>query len=111
MTKAEVICNLIVMAISLIVATAFLSDVVRERRMEYRNFKTVISLILAGYSSLGLALLTEIYYSAEFKMWRIFIVGFSIFCAYFVASCFWGLYKAKKDEEERWNEKMKHIFN
>ena len=109
MTKAELICNLIVMAISLVLATIFLSDRVSERKMEYKKLKTVISIVLSVYSSLGLATFAEIYYSPDFKLWQVFIISFSIFCAYFVVSTFWGLHKARKNEEEKWIAKINEV--
>lgn len=101
MTKTELICSLIVMAFSLITATMILSDRISERNMEYRKLKTVIALVLSVYSSLGLATFAEYYYSPDFKVWQVFLVGFSIFGAYLVVSVIIGLHKIKKDEEKR----------
>lgn len=101
MTKTELICSLIVMAFSLITATMILSDRISEKYMEYRKLKTVIALVLSVYSSLGLATFAEYYYSPDFKVWQVSLVGFSIFGAYLVVSVIIGLHKIKKDEEKR----------
>lgn len=106
MTKAELICSLIVMAVSLIIATIFLSDRISERKMEYKKLKTVMLLVLSIYSSLGLATFVEIYYSPDFKLWQVFLIGFSIFSAYLVISVIIGLHKAKKDEEKKWKVEL-----
>lgn len=53
------------------------------------------------YSSLGLATFAEYYYSPDFKVWKVFLVGFLIFGAYLVVSVIIGLHKIKRDEEKR----------
>lgn len=109
MTKTDLICSLIVMIISLITATMYLSDRISERNIEHRNLKTVLALIFSVYSSLGLATFAEYYYSPDFKVWEVFLVGFSLFGAYFVVSVTIGLCKMKKDERERWRKKFGNI--
>lgn len=106
MTKTELICSLIVMIFSLIAATKILSDRVSERNYEHPILKTVIALVLSVYSSLGLATLAEYYYSPDFRLWEVLLVGFSIFCIYFTVSFGIGLYKIRKDEKKRWREKF-----
>ena len=101
----ELICILIVMAISLIAATIILSDIVSERKMEYKKLKTVISIVLSVYSSLGFATFAEYYYFPDFKFGRILLVGLAIFSVYFVVSIILGLYKTEKDKEKKWKKK------
>lgn len=100
MTKVEFICSIIVMIFSLIVATAILSERVSERKMDLRKVKTIISLFLSVYSSIGLGFLPEYYFSADFKPLEVLTLSFSIFFIHFVISITIGFYKKRKDEEK-----------
>jgi len=97
MTKIELICLLIEMVLSFFTAIMFLSDIVAERKIEYRRVKTVISIVLASIASFQLAILLEYYYALEFKILEVGILTFSFFMMYFVISVAIGNYKIKKD--------------
>ena len=109
MTKTQLISILIVLAISYVSAVILLSEVIRQRKTEYKKVKIVISIILAVYASFGIATLAEVYYSSDFILWQVALMGFTIFCIYFMIAGFWGLHKEKKDKEKEWECKIVNI--
>lgn len=97
MTKIELICLLIEIVLSFFAAIMFLSDIVAERKDEYRKLKVVISIVLASIASFQLAILLEYYYALEFKILDVGIYTFLFLMVYFVISVAIGNYKIKKD--------------
>lgn len=109
MTNRELISTLIALTLSFISAVILLSEVIRQRKTEYKKVKIVISIILAVYASFGIATLAEVYYSSDFILWQVALMGFTIFCIYFMIAGFWGLHKEKKDKEKEWECKIVNI--
>lgn len=97
MTKIELVCVLIEIVLSFFTAIMFLSDIVAERKDEYRKLKVVISIVLASIASFQLAILLEYYYALEFKILDVGIYTFLFLMVYFVISVAIGNYKIKKD--------------
>lgn len=100
MTKTQLICNVIVMALSFFVATLMLSNIVKGNN-EHWKFKFVMWLILSLYSSFGFATLIVCYKSVKFELWLLCLLGILIFCVQFTISVFVGFYVERKDEGRR----------
>lgn len=98
MTKTGLICNLIVIAIALIMSATMLASVLRGNN-EYRKFKLVMWGILALYSSWGSATLFVYYYASvkKLEVLLFLIIGMTVFGWNLVIADFIESYMARKD--------------
>ena len=100
MTCTVLICNLVVMIVSLIVAIKFLSDKISGKNMEHRKLKTVVAFGLAVYSSVGFAILIEYYCTSYFMISRVFSTTILIFTIFYVMpSTALGVHKMGKERK------------
>lgn len=106
MTRTELVCNVIVMAVCFLTATKILANIVREGKVD-RILDAVVYVIFAVYSSFGFATLLVYYESVKFELWLLALLGVSILGAHFTISVCIGLYLARKDDERRWKSKFK----
>ena len=99
MTSMEMMAGIIVAIVCFFASVKILSDVISERIIHNRIMFVIISLVLETYSSLTVAILTEYYYSLEFKVIRVCLYAFSIFLIIFGISASVGIIKIKRDEK------------
>ena len=100
MTMEKVVI-LVVMVISFFVSMKFMSDIISERIVNNRIMMTIISLMLAIYPALGIAIFAEYYYFTRFSLLMVSIVTISIFFINILISVTIGVLKLRKDERIR----------
>lgn len=110
MTRTELVCNVIVMAVCFLTATKILANIVREGKVD-RILDAVVYVIFAVYSSFGFATLLVYYESVKFELWLLALLGVSIFGAHFTISACIGLFMKRRDEERKWKSKFKREEN
>lgn len=101
MTKAEIIGSVIISIAVLGIAIKILSDRIAERKVAHRNLKTAIAVGFGLYSAFALATILEYCCAAEFKIWEVALLSFSILCILISTAAMVGMYKGRKDERKR----------